>query len=240
MRNNKDLTKYVYSSLLGDASISIDNRDWEKNGNATFEISQTADHLDYLEHLQNKLQDITTFTIKLSKPEKIRVIDDHTSNCKAQYRLRSSRHPFFNTFRERLYGTGRKIVDPHYLKLLDWEMMATFYMDDGYVSHTNNTNRYDTTYRTDTLGISTQGYSYGDNLLLKESIREKLEVEFNVREFRQKNGNLQYMLKLRGKDIPRFIDNVREYIVPSYKYKTILEGISHTKNSSQNEDDDIV
>src|SRR4030067_2609914 len=137
MRNNKELTKYVSAFLLGDSTIWIDKRTWGKKGNATFECCQIEEHLDYLEWMKSIIEDITNVELKPKAGQK----DMHTfpngtiSKVKKQYRLRSRAHPFFNPFRERMYGTGKKAIDPHYLTLLDWESLATWYMDDGYISN---------------------------------------------------------------------------------------------------------
>lgn len=235
MRNEKELTKYVSAFLYGDSSITKDKRD---NGNCVFECCQIADHLDYLEWMKAILEDITSFKLsprpgyEEKQDAEIMGIKTH---IKAQYRLRSARHPFFNSFRFRLYGTGKKIIDPHYLKLLDWETLAILYMDDGYISHPISTNKYGNSYPQDILGLCTNGYSYGDNLLLKKAIKDLFDIEFNVSEERQ-NGNLQYRLKLRSKDIVKFLDGISKYIVPSFEYKLIQ---THT-GSPINLGDDIV
>ena len=35
-------------------------------------------------------------------------------------------------------NTHVKVLDPHYLKLMDWETLAMMYMDDGWIQVTEN------------------------------------------------------------------------------------------------------
>lgn len=235
MRNDKELTKYVAAFLLGDSSITIDKRDWYKKGNATFECCQTEDHLDYLEWMKSILEDITSFTLspKPGQKEYSTFPNGITSKVKPQYKLRSSRHPFFNNFRERMYATGIKSIDPHYIKLLDWETMAIWYMDDGFINNYLSKGEYPQ----DKLGLCTNGFTYADNWFLKKAIKETLGIEFNIQIQRQ-NRNVNYRLILRARDIPKFIDNVEPYIQPSFRYKLLQ---SHTGTSIYNSmDEDIV
>ncbi len=235
MRNNKELTKYVSSFLLGDSSIFVDKRDWGKGGNATFECCQISEHEDYLNWMKTILEDITSVTVgpKAGQKEYNTFPNGVTSKVKPQLRLRTSRHPFFNSFRERMYGTGKKGIDPHYLTLLDWESLAIWYMDDGYISSYMSKKEYPQ----DRLGLCTNGFTYGDNWLLKKMVKEIFDLEFNIQNEKQ-NGHLNYRLILRPKDIPKFIDGISKFVQPSFNYK--LEQ-SHTGCSIyKNMDEDIV
>lgn len=228
MRDNKYLTKIVYACLLGDASVMKDKR--YVNTNVWFSQSQIVDHIDYLENLQNILQDVTVMKIHKAREALEHVwIVDRFCNSKELWNLYSKRHPFFNSFRERCYLEGRKVIDVHGLKLMDWEMMSIFYMDDGYLENTTTVNHQGKRYNLDTLGLCTQSYSYGDQVLLKRAIEEKLGVVFNIRPQRNQLGNLKYRMFLRGKDIPKFICGVEKFILPSFQYKLNLTGIEHLK-----------
>jgi hypothetical protein len=235
MRNNKELTKYVSTFLLGDSSIFIDKRDWDKGGNATFECCQIEEHADYLNWMKSVLESITSVTItpKPSHKEYRTFPNGIVSKVKPQLRLRTARHPFFNTFRERMYGTGKKAIDPHYLKLLDWESMAIWYMDDGYISNYMSKK----VYPQDRLGLCTNGFTYGDNWLLKKEIKDIFDIEFNVQGCKQ-NGHLNYRLILRPRDVPKFIDNISKYVLPSFNYK--LEQTHTGCSINKTMDEDIV
>lgn len=196
MRDNKYLTKIVASCVMGNSEV----KSAEKKV-AFLELNKPEVHLDYLTHLQTILQDITSVRIK--------------DNI-----LKTSNHPFFKKFRERCYLYSRKVIDPHYLTLLDWEMVSFLYMDRGSFSKI--------------VEINTNLYSYGDNILLKRAIKEKLGIEFNIKDDRSNSGALQYKMVLRKRDANIFMENIEKFVVPSYMYK-----ISRTEISSI-EDDEIV
>lgn len=212
--NKKDLTKYVAGSLLGDGSISKDKRD---NGNCNFELTQIAEHKDYLDWFASILSNITSVSYYTIEGKETSILGRNTY-AKEKVRIRSSRHPFFNTFRERLYYTGRKTVDEHYLKLLDWEMLAIWYMEDGFIYNYNAKHKY----LQHRLGLCTNSYTYAEQLLLKRALKDILEVEFNAVAEKQ-NGNTQYRLYATQSSVPRIIDNIYKFILPSFEYKLCLE-----------------
>lgn len=231
-RDNKYLTKVVAASLLGDASVS---RLEGPNSNSCFEIVQRSDHQDYLEYLGNKLQDITSLKITspceaCSKEQKI-IIQGVETTARPKLRLRTSRHPFFTKFRERMYGTGRKSVDPHYLTLLDWEFLAQWYQEDGWYSSTYQPKSRATITK---LALSTSGFTYGEHVILRQALKEKLDLTWNIQKFNRPSGVL-YRLELYKKQIPEFMEGVYKYIVPSFEYK-----IARMVNPSKEEGDDTV
>ena len=54
----------------------------------------------------------------------------------------------------------------------------------------------------------------GDQLLLKQAIRDTLGVEFNI----NRQGGYYY-LRLRSRDVSTFCEGVRPYIKDSFSYK---------------------
>ena len=66
-------------------------------------------------------------------------------------------------------------------------------------------------------------------MLLKKALKDRLDLEWNI----NKHGKYYY-LRLRCKDISKFMDAVRPHILPSFEYKLI-----RTIDSSK-EDGDIV
>lgn len=218
-RDNKYITKIIAASLLGDATIEKDKR--YSNGNASFSINQIVDHKDYVELLQSILEPITTAPIYFVDKSRQTHIMGITTVCKDQLKLRTSRHPFFNSFRERMYINGRKVIDPHYLTLLDWEFLAHWYMQDGYMSaywSKKNNKRY----ACYTVGLCTNNFSYPEQMFLRAKLKETLNLDWNV----TKDGK-NYRLKLSAQHIPYFIENIKQFIVPSFVYK--VDYVYHDK-----------
>lgn len=203
--DRKYITKIVAASLLGDATIYIPN---DGSKNAKLVIAQTEEHKDYIDLLADVLGEITNVSISEPKTPK------HMPQAKKQIFLTTRVHPFYTNFRQRMYPNGCKIVDPHYLTLLDWEFLAHWYVQDGHIS-----SRMQGSYQDIQSGIATHSFSYGDNLLLKEAIKDKLGIEYNIRSGSKKDGSRVYHLALRRSSLPRFLENITPFIVPSFQYK---------------------
>lgn len=196
MRNDKYITKIVAASLLGGATIEKDKRD---NGNTNFSITLCYDHKDHLEYIAHALEPITTLSWHEFHRQDIQ--------RQPQIRLRSKRHPFYNSFYERMYSTGRKSPDPHYLTLLDAEFLAIWFMQDGYYS------------REGKMALCTNSFSYGEQMLLRSALKERLDLDWSVKNFTTAKGNRQYILKINKDQRDKAIELMLPYIQPSFMYK---------------------
>lgn len=193
---------------MGDGSL-------EQHGkNARISISHNFQNLDYLMWKKSVLEKVTSCSEYDRKRSKI----THSFNKV----IRSKTHNIYTTLRDRLYLQNKKVIDPHTLKLLDWEALAILIQDDGSSSSKEG--------RLTNLYIHTNSYSYGDNLLLKKAIKEKLDLEFNV--VRHKNW---YELRLRNKDYERLYNGCKPYIFKSLEYKFPIPTLN-----SERSDDEIV
>ena len=123
--DKKELYKYIHAFILGDGGVYRDKRD---NGNSFLQTVKTEKNLDFLEWAKPILEEVTSVEINRYEGNK-------SVNCKPFYRLTTKRHPIYTKFRQRMYPNGYKCLDPHYLKLLDWETLAILFMDDGSVSN---------------------------------------------------------------------------------------------------------
>jgi hypothetical protein len=71
--------------------------------------------------------------------------------------------------------------------------------------------------------------SYGDQFILKKALKEKLDLEWNINKHNQ-----YYYLRLRCKDVQKFMEGISPYMKPSFSYKLV-------RTESPNElGDDIV
>lgn len=202
--DKKELTKYIWAYSLGDGSLLYfphKDRPNEKI-NACFTCNQLKIHEDYIVRRADILSNITSLSIqnKPSSPDMLTT--------------QSNRHPKFSEMRQRIYLNGVKIVEPHYLKLLDWETLAILHQDDGCLSIKDKDRNYFI------VTLSTQSFSYGDNILLQRAIKDKTDILFSVTSIRSKTGNLQYRLMLQKQDeIDKFLFGIGKYISPSFEYK---------------------
>lgn len=210
--NKKELVKYVWIFTLGDGCLRLaKSKDRpNKDINAHFECNQVQVNEDYILWRADILSNITSVNLRYRE----------ISGCQDQISTKTRRHPLYTMLRNRTYLNNRKTVNPHDLKLLDWESLAILYQDDGCLSKKpNGNNCY-------TLSLSTDCFSYGDNVLLQRAIKDKTDILFRINSVRSKGG-LHYKLILSKYDeINRFLDGIKTFIKPSFEYK-LLSGIQY-------------
>lgn len=190
--DKKELTKLLTFFTLGDGNL-------EKHGkNARMRISHNEQNMDYLLWKKSILEELTNTSLYTRNKEK----ETHSTNIV----LSSLTHPVYTTLWERIYLNGHKTIEPHSLKLLDAEALTILIQDDGSSSIKDEklTNLY----------IHTNTFSYGDNLLLKKAIEEKLGLMFNV-----VRHTKWFELRLRNKDYPKLYSLCDKYIFDSFRYK---------------------
>jgi len=238
MENRKELTKLVSSFVIGDGALSSlkqygkgkGNYEIGREKNSKYYLKQLATHKDYIEWQADILENLTK--IRISCIEEFVDSRGYTNHCK--YELSTMCHPFYTTMRKNFYLNNEKIIHPHYLKLWDEKSLAILYMDDGWLE--KKLNKDNTIYYR--IGIATHNYSYGDNMLLKQFIKEKFSIEFDINRHKQKSGEYKWYLRNSKENSLRFIDLVEPYIFNSFSYK-VDKSIS-TQLTPTTEGEDIV
>lgn len=193
--DQKQLHKYVSAFVMSDGGVYYSGK------NCRYVRNQLAVHEDFLLFAQDILSRVTKTTLTEVK--------DDRENRKPCLRLMTKAHPMFTKMRKHFYVGNYKSISPHYLKLLDWEMMAILYQDDGGINiYEKDGNKYVD------IALHTKRLSYGDSWLLKKTIKDTLDVEFNV----VRHGE-RYYLRLRSRDQATFLNKVRPFIFSSFQYK---------------------
>lgn len=198
IKDKKELMKLMSFLVMGDGSVHR-NRGV---GNCYFTLSASKGHEDFIDYARDIVGNITSSKVYTTPKEAPR---------KDLITLYTPVHPYFNVLRERIYVDSYKSIDHHSLKLLDYEALAILYMSDGCLGkwiRENGKSSY-------SLTINMCRLSYGDQLLLKRAIKEILDLEFNV----VKTGGKYYTLRLRSKDLDKFMEGVSPYILNSFSYK---------------------
>jgi len=205
IKDKKELTKLISFMIMGDGGVYQNSK---KSGNYKFIMNTIKDNEDYVLLCKDILENITSCNIYEVQKE---------GNRKAQLRLESKFHPFFTVMRERIYTMNYKGIDPHALKLLDYEALSFLYMSDGSFQ----------TYLRPEIKMKNPSYkvtlnlkrlSYGDLYILKKSLKERLDLEWNIN-----RQNKYYYLNLRLKDLSKFMNGIKKYITPSFNYKLLNE-----------------
>lgn len=210
-RNNKQATKIVAACLLGDGNIHRENG--TKNGR--FSLMQIPIHKDHVEYVAQFLEPITRLR-RYEQPPCEKIIVGKASRSNGRYSITSMNHPFYTHIYNRWYGTGKKAIDPHYLTLMDFEMLAIWYMQDGNLGVKNKTK-----YRSPVL--ITDCFSYAEIHLLRISLIEKLNIVANIEKNRKSSGEYFYRLRISMKSVMNFINGIEPYMQPSFYYKLKID-----------------
>lgn len=221
--DKKQLLKLVSAFSMADGGLYKRS----ENGQAYFMMNMLACHKDYIEWVKSVLENLVHVNMTpVANP------------CKRpQTNLNSRTHPFLTSIHGRLYRDKYKGLDEHAMKLFDWEVMAIFYMADGglYVEQPNP--KKGLVNPSPTVSLYMKRLSYGDSKFLKEVIRDKLGVEFNINKHFYK-GTTYYFLRLRRKDVEKFVEGIKPFMKESFYYK--LYDSERKAPVTSRPDDDIV
>lgn len=219
--NNKEVTKLVSSFMLGDGFLRV----WKDRPNlsAGYGLSQVDKHEEYVLWQQKILENITSTTLHHYPSSEKKGV-----NRQGVFKLATKGHPFFQTLRDRWYHDGRKTISLHDLKLMDWQMLAIWYMDDGYLLNSEYKSHDGHVY------LCTDNYTESEVVLLQKIIYSSLGIAMDIRQRgKKKDGTRIYRLVARNAQAAKFMDGVRPYIFKSFSYKL------RTGNSEKS-DGDIV
>lgn len=210
--DKKQLTKLVSYFAMGDGGVYYSGQ------HCKFIMNMRSKNRDYIDWVANTLKEITNV--------KIREVPDYNTDGYTRQpltRLETASHPFFTMLRDRIYVDKYKGLDEHTLKLLDWESLAILYMCDGSLYIDKPSPKKGLVNPSYNVYLHLKRLSYGDQFILKKALKEKLDLEFNI----NKCGNF-YNLRLRVKDVEKFMQGVTPYMLPSFSYKII-----RTENPTQ-------
>lgn len=199
--NKKELVKALSYIVMSDGGLYVAGR----CTNASFAMNMKKEHMDFVEWCQWVVEHVTSCTISDRK------LSEDGYNRQPQVRLQSKTHPQLTTLRDRIYTDGYKGIDPHALKLLDAQALAILYMCDGsFVTYRSKGSVNDSF----NVTLNLKRLSYGDQFILKKALKEMLDLEWNI----NRQGNYYY-LRLRGKEIDKFMEMVAPHVLPSFQYK---------------------
>lgn len=214
--NSKEQMSFVSACLLGDGYL----RKTDKN--ARYGLSQLSIHKEYVYWQQEKFNEFVGTSIVYRDAYQ----DEY--NHKPQYRLTTKVHPVLTTLYGRWYFDGRKTVSQHDLKLLNWQMLAIWYMDDGYISNGElERTRGD-------MWLCTDNFTFAEVSLLQKALYDKLDLPFNIRKRPTKTA-MRYRLCLTKKYADNMKLGIEPFMFQSFAYKLFAR-----KTPAGVPDDDIV
>lgn len=200
--------KVISFTAMSDGSLERRKRNKENKftpkNNANFAFQQGISHTDFVEYVEKHLNYFTTV--------KKDITAKRSNGLEENLRIRSKVHPYFTKMHERLYIMGHKTVDPHYLKLMDWEALAILFMSDGCghmdKRHSDGTPEFK---------LNMCHLTYGEYGLLKKTLKQYLDLDWNI----NKQGKY-YVLRLASKDAIKFTEGIKPYLCDSFLYKLCL------------------
>ena len=199
--NKKELVKLISYITMGDGGLYKSGRCI----NASFAMNMKLENMDYVLFCREVLEQVVGCSISNRKVE---------GDRKPQVRLQSKTHPLLTAIRSRIYTDKYKGVDPHALKMLDAQALAILYMCDGSLVITPPNEKRGSISNEYSVTLNMKRLSYGDQFILKKALKEKLDLEWNIN-----RQNEYYYLRLRSKDIDKFMEMVSPFVFPSFQYK---------------------
>lgn len=218
--DKKQLVKLISYFIMGDGGVYSQN-----DKTYSFIMNMKQENEDYVNWVTSVLSELTEVKTKVQP-------DYNTDGYKRKplVRLWTKNHPLYAKMRERIYTDKYKGLDPHALKMLDYEALSILYMCDGgfYIDPPSvKKGLVNPSYN---IHLHMKRLSYGDQFLLKKALKERLDLEWNIN-----RAGKYYMLRLRTKDVDKFMEGVRPYILPSFNYK-----LKNPNEKPTNSGDDIV
>ena len=192
--DKKYLVKMMSFLVMGDGSLTMHKGCM----NASFHISQTKEASE-LVCLSANLLDELKIGYKITE---YKIKGSDTTYC----RLASKVHPFLTKLYHRIYIDGRRTLDPHAFKQLDWESLAILYMSDGNIQWSSS--------GTPTAMINLCRLSYAEFMWFRSQVKEALGIIGNV----YKCGKY-FRFGFRVKESEVFFSHIRPYMLEQYRYK---------------------
>ena len=190
-----DLKQLLIGSLLGDGCFCSVGKHTK---NMCLSIAHSEKQKEYLEYKWGILNNYN-----LASP----IIEYHLNNKRYShelvgYRFKSKLHPIFTDIRNKYYDSnGCKRVSKEFVRDIDVLGLAIWYMDDGYVTKNS-------------CILSTCSFTLEEQSLLANILLDKFGLHFTV----GKHDNSMY---LQARDFPKFVELIKDYIIPPMQYKLI-------------------
>jgi len=203
--DKKQLNKLISAFSMADGGLYKRT----ETGQAYFAMNMLSCHKDYIDWVESVF---SQFVHCNKNPVK--------NPCKRpQTNINTRTHPVLTEIHKRIYrDCGYKGLDEHWINNIDFEILAIFYMADGGLHVEQPNPKKGLINPSPNVSLFMKRLSYGDTWFLKKKIKDNLDLEFNIRQHNYK-GKVYYFLRLRNKDIDKFMQGVTPYVKDSFAYK---------------------
>ena len=190
-----------------------------KSGNVQLEIAHSLKQEEYCKWKRDLIYSI----FGGSKPPKIGYRVIKLKNVDKEYKAcRFTRsHPYFLYLRHLLYPNNVKVMTREILEKLTPQGIAIWYMDDG--SFYKKDNEDGTKSICFDLRISTDSFSYEENVLICDFFKEKYNISFYPYRYHKERIH-GWIIRANKQAAIKFINLIKPYIIPSMEYKIKYKG----------------
>lgn len=192
---NKRKKAILLGMILGDAFL-------QKTGkkNARIRLEHSAKQKDYILWKGSQFPEFFQ-----GKPKRITRFNPIFKKKYTYFRWQSNSSPEIGKYRQKFYRNGKKIIPQELPKLFKESLsLAVWYMDDGYF------------YRRDKMAyIYLSKFSQKEIEILLKTLKDNFALEAKVK--KKKRGNL--VLIFNTQETQRLIDLIKDFIIPSMRYK---------------------
>jgi len=163
---NAERALFVLPSILDEILVGLLLGDLcaqkiSEKGNTNLHFVQGIVHKDYLYHLYGLFKEFCNLESKITN----RLPDVRTNKIYNQIQFHTYSLPCFNKYHELFYSTGTKIIPSNISKLLTYQGLAYWAMDDG--------NKTGTGFR-----LNTQSFTKDENLFLVKILKDKFDLDW--------------------------------------------------------------
>ena len=187
--------------LMGDGNLFVSNKGVV---NARFRIGNCLKNEDYI-----KMKSEVIKELELSKLKKIWNNGFKPSFYWTNTSLTST---YFTTLYNKTYIKGERVIDEDILNMMGDAGLAVWFQDDGSCNK-------------GVFHLYTCRYKKEGNLKIKRWFEKKYDISPSIFIMKKKDGRKFYYLEFRVKNSLKIYSIIRDYIVPSMRYKFVsLEG----------------
>lgn len=194
-----ELRSFLDGLLLGDGNFC------HNKISAKFQMSQSSIHNDWIELIERKFEKFGVIVKRNIRPAHVRISKGKIINAQESIYLRSLHYKNLIQEVERWYPNGIKII-PKDINLLDTELLANWYMGDGYFDR----KRYD-------IKLATNCFTLEDVQWIKNKMNDYYDLNISV----HRHGT-KHIIGITSKiHVIKFLDIVKPHIIKSFNYKVI-------------------
>lgn len=194
---NDNVKQILLGSLLGDGYLTKLKND----KNAFYRELHSKKQKEYLLW---KYKYLKIFDVKLHEYS---TYDKRTNKIYDSILLWSKVNPLLTSYHELLYINGKKTVTGKLLDEIGLLGLAIWYLDDGHYN-----------YRDGRCGFATDIFSYEENLLLKNWLRNKFGISTYFFR-RKKKDTISYTINLSSDETLKFLDMINMFVPKCMHYK---------------------